>query len=116
MALTQFKLGVTKLFFDTIFGWFSIGCFVGYFVLIVYLAIFAFDNPNPPAVYGVFPDTSEDESGKDIETLFHSLEAGEEAGASDLVNMHSLFFGWFLWGFVQMICLFPCLFCSALAA
>ena len=100
---------------DTIFGWYSISCCVGYVVLIVYLAIFAFDNPNPPAVYGKFPDTSEDGSGKEIETLFHSMEAGEAAGAVSLENMHRFFFGWFLWGFIQMMCLFPCWFCFVLA-
>ena len=104
MVLLRCRLNLAKLCFDTIWFWFSCGCCTGYFVLIVYLAIFAFNNPNMPVVYGIAEDGAE--------TLFHSIEAAEEKGADDLKNVHSLFFSWFLWGFIQMLCLIPCMGCT----
>lgn len=63
-------------------------------VLLVYLGIYAFDNPDTDAWYGLV---------KKEHTLFATEDAGKLAGAEELVDIHSRFISWFLWGFIQML-------------
>ena len=57
----------------------------------VYLGIYAFDNPDQPAWYGVV-------DGKP--SLFGSPD---EQGAGELTDVHQRFVSWFLWGFIQAL-------------
>ena len=57
----------------------------------VYLGIYAFDNPDQPAWYGVT-------DGKP--SLFGSPD---EQGAGELTDIHQRFVSWFLWGFIQAL-------------
>jgi len=63
-------------------------------VFLVYLGIYAFNNPDQDAWYGLV---------KTEQTLFTTEDAGKMVGAENLVNIHSRFVVWFLWGFIQML-------------
>ena len=60
-------------------------------VFLVYLGIYAFDNPDTGAWYGLV---------KKEQTLFATEEAGKLVGAEELVDIHNRFVVWFLWGFI----------------
>ena len=71
------------------------GCLAAAVAFVVYLGIFAFNNPNAEAIYGVNVDGSE--------ALFPTMEAAELVKATDLDDVHGNFVNWFLWGFIQQI-------------
>ena len=62
-------------------------------VLVVCFFIFAFYNPDKAAWVG--------QVAKDERQMFPDKEAGEAVSAISLVNVHSRFEAWFLWGFVN---------------
>ena len=66
--------------------------------MIVFLGKFAFNNPNPEAIYGIGATGAED--------LWATMELAEAAKATELDDVHAHFVTWFLWGFIQS--LLPC--------
>ena len=76
----------------------TLGCCAAQVTLIVYLGIFAFNNPDKEAWYGV--DSNGD--GK----LFEQESDATITGDTDLKDVHGLFRLWFLWGFITALA--PC--------
>ncbi len=78
-----------------------IGCLLGCSCLaaavafVVFLGIYAFNNPNAEAIYGVLPTGQE--------ALFADEATANLAKATDLDDVHSNFVMWFLWGFIQQM-------------
>ena len=72
----------------------SCACCAAGVTFLVYLGIFAFNNPNPEAWYAT--------KGTD-ESLFKDEAAATAAGYSDLDNVHGHFVTWFLWGFLNAV-------------
>ena len=66
-------------------------------IFMVYLGIYAFNNPDQEAWYGL------DTDGKGA--LFASEDAGLTGRATELVDIHARFVTWFLWGFIQTLVL-----------
>ena len=76
-------------------------CFTAaHIALTVYLAIYAFSNPDNEAWVGTAPNG---------EFQLYESEAAA-AGATDLINIHQRFVGWFMWGFF-IIFASPCTAC-----
>jgi hypothetical protein len=69
-------------------------CSVLPIVMLVYLGIYSFNNPDAAAWYGLSDGKQE---------LFLDEAAGNAAGAKSLVDMHGRLVTWFLWGFCQML-------------
>ena len=64
---------------------------------VVYLGIYAFNNPDNEAWVGVAP------TGK--QALYADETAGTLAKATSLADIHGRFVSWFLWGFLQNLVL-----------
>ena len=73
-------------------------CSIVPIVFIVYLGIYAFNNPDQEAWYGL------DSNGK--QALFPDEASATAASATEVADMHQRFVGWFLWGFIQIFA--PC--------
>ena len=65
-------------------------CCGGYVTWLTYLGKYAYGNPNGEAWYGVVNTTP---------TLLPTEAALTALGATDVVDVHSRFVAWFLWGF-----------------
>ena len=104
---------------------YTIGCCsclmaIGNLVLFIFLAIYAFGNPDNEGYFGKRTSTIE---GKSVESdwmftaseaLGYTNDAGEEIPATvigEVDNVHGNFVTWFTWGFLNylMICGFQCL-------
>ena len=77
-------------------------CCIAPIVFIVYLGIYAFNNPDNDAWIG---KTSGNVDTSDFK-LFNTQEDGSKGGATDLVDIHARFVSWFFWGFLQT-CVIP---------
>ena len=78
----------------------GLACCVIPIVFIVFLAIYGFNNPDNEAWIGK-------DRGGDIHLYENKIEV-EMDGASDVVNIHTRFGAWFIWGFI-MHCITPTL-------
>lgn len=76
----------------------ALGCCAAQVTLIVYLGIFAFNNPDKETWYGV--DSNGD--GK----LFAQESDATITGDTELKDVHGLFRIWFMWGFITALA--PC--------
>ena len=76
----------------------SLGCCAAQITLIVYLGIFAFNNPDNEAWYGV------DSEGKS--QLFAKESDATVTGDTELEDIHGRFVLWFFWGFIMALA--PC--------
>lgn len=63
-------------------------------VFTVYLGIYAFNNPDKDAWYGIVSEQK---------ALFATHADGKTAQAAELVDIHQRFVTWFLWGFIQTL-------------
>lgn len=94
------------------------GCLmaIGHLVLFIFLAIYAFGNPDNEGYYGTVTAAGV-ESGwmfTASQALGYTTDAGVEVAATatgDLDNVHGNFVTWFTWGFLNyiMLCGFQCL-------
>ena len=84
-------------------------CAIGFTVVsttlctIVFLAIFGLANPEAHTWYGKLEE-KDDQGGH---TLFLSRKLAMEAEATDIVDIHSRFVNWNLWGFVMAFAPLP---------
>ena len=72
----------------------GLSCCAAAVTFIVYLGIYAFNNPNAEAWYG-------NAAGKEM--LFETEADATTAKATDIVDIHGRFVTWFLWGFIQAL-------------
>jgi hypothetical protein len=76
----------------------TLGCCAAQVTLIVYLGIFAFNNPDKDSWYGV------DANGEGA--LFAKEAEATTTGDTELEDIHGKFVLWFLWGFIMALA--PC--------
>ena len=84
----------------------SIGFTISFTTLctIVFLGIFGLVDPEADAWYGKLDVKDDDQGGP---TLFSSRELAMEANATDIVDIHSRFVNWNLWGFIMILSTLP---------
>ncbi len=92
MASNGGACGTIMAIFSCLLG---CGCLAAAVAFVVFLGIYAFNNPNAEAIYGVNVDGTE--------ALFATMEDAEAAKATDLDDVHGNFVIWFLWGFIQQM-------------
>jgi len=76
----------------------SLGCCAAQVTFIVYLGIFAFNNPDKEAWYGI--------NATGQANLFAAESDATTTGDTELDDIHGKFVMWFLWGFIMSLA--PC--------
>jgi hypothetical protein len=89
----------------------ALSCSAIFLTFVIYMAIFAFSNPDPEAWYGLSTTTTGGVSTT-VDELYATEALGTTDSAADLFDIHGRFITWFTWGFLNtmLCCTF---FCSA---
>ena len=84
----------------------SCGCLAGVIAYVVYLGIYAFNNPDPELAFSIGGQCYGTQIAADA--AWASLQtAGTVEADAVMLNAHTLFVSWFVWGF--WTCVSPCL-------